>query len=192
MKKLTSTLAALAISLAVLVPAGVASATTATRSGVGEVNLGPIVIPNNAIHWNVIFTYNGTADIPQSIGSPVVYAQIGVEDGPDPANAGPVDPTNVDPANKSFPEAPTPGSVKGFGQLRFCSNACEASFSMSTPTTRYWLIMSVCPADGSGPLPAWTVKVTYTTRKSTVGLPALALGERGGPDGLSDCDGHLT
>ena len=82
----------------------------------------------------------------------------------------------------------------------YCSNACEDGLiSDSAPPSRprqgmakYWFIMDVCTADGSGPLPSWTLKVSYTTKINTVLLPVLNLAFRGGPNGLSDCDGHLT
>ena len=76
MKKLTSTVVVLAISLAVLVPAGMASATTMITSGVGEVNLGPIVIPNTARHWTVTWSYNASTDVGQSLGPPYIDAQL--------------------------------------------------------------------------------------------------------------------
>jgi hypothetical protein len=160
-------------------------------SGVGEVNLGPIAIPNAATHWTVTWSYNGSDDVSQSISPPVVDVQIDVENGPDPANADSIDPPNIDPASKGYPEVEPSGSVSGHGRIVYCSNACEASFGSSL-TTRYWLIMDVCAADGAGPLPLWTVKVSYTTHSATVVLPALHLAERGGPNGLSNCFGHLT
>lgn len=193
MKKRTSALAALAFSLAFLVPASVASGTVATTTGVGEVNLGPIVIPNTAKQWTVTWSYNGRADVSQSVGGQVVAVQIDVETGYDPAKGGTsLDPTNLDPASPAYPEA-EPTAVSAHGQLRYCSNACEAKLDYGPLTTKYWLIMDVCPADGAGPLPLWTVKVSYTTRHGTILVPApLHLATRGGPDGLSDCDGHLT
>lgn len=193
MKKPTPTLAALAIGVAVLVPAGVASARSTITTGVGEVNLGPIVIPNTAKHWTVTWSYNGRADVSQSVGGQVVAVQIDVETGYDPANGGTsLDPTNLDPASQAYPEA-EPTAVSAHGQLRYCSNACEAKLDYGPLTTKYWLIMDVCPMDGSGPLPTWTVKISYDNKGTTVVLPApLHLATRGGPDGLTNCDGHLT
>jgi hypothetical protein len=65
-------LAALALGLAALVPACVASFTNAITSGAGEVSLGPIVVPNAATRCTVTWTYNGGDDVSQSISSPVV------------------------------------------------------------------------------------------------------------------------
>jgi hypothetical protein len=172
-----------------------ASATTIT-SGAGEVNLGPIVIPNVANHWTVTWTYNGSADVSQSIGPPVVSVQIIVENGPDPANADP-----IDPATGTNTDIEPTGSISDHGRIVYCSNACEvgldtdspAAHSATTGTVKYWLIMDVCVSDGAGPLPLWTVKVSYTMHSGvTVVLPALRLAERGGPNGLSNCQGHLT
>lgn len=171
MKKTLIALAALALGLAVLAPAGVASATNPITSGVGEVNLGPIVMPDAATHWTVTWSYKGSGYVSSNLGAPSV--QIQAMDNPNPANGDYVGPDEE------------PSGINGSGKILYCSNACNTNQGQNESNGKYWLIVSVCTAP-------WTVKVSYTTHSATVVLPALHLAERGGPNGLSDCDGHLT
>jgi hypothetical protein len=110
-------------SAALAIPAS-ASATTVISSGVGEVNLGPSVIPNAATHWTVTWSYNGAAYVSDNLGAPSV--QIQVENGPDPANADPIDP-DIEPSG-----------INGSGKITYCPNFCNDQGRQPSP----WQILA--------------------------------------------------